>query len=89
MLGCSVPYHTAESVAAVFDTHGIPATTHIVSYRLAFPDSSENRSRILRFLLGDYYPLLPEDELRSLFDPYAAAGSITIDTVQQHFVVTA
>jgi trans-aconitate 2-methyltransferase len=89
MLGRPVPYHTAESVATTFARHAIPVTTCTVPYRLEFPDTPANRASILRFLLGEYFAMLEEDTLRSLFDPFAHAGAITIDTCSHHFVVTA
>lgn len=89
MLGQPVPYHTAESVAHVLERHRIPARTQEVTYRLEFPDSPNNRSRVLRFLLGEHYSLLPTQDIRRFFDPYAAAGMITIDTCQTHFAIHA
>lgn len=89
MLGRPVPYHTAESVAAALDRHGITASTSTVPYDLIFPDSHDNRDRILRFLLAEHYPLLPQADLRRLFDPYASSGTIAIKTCSHHFVVTA
>ncbi len=87
MLGRPVPYHTAESVAATFGRHGIPAASREVSYRLSFPDTPENRSHVLRFLLGEHFQSLPEDDIRSFFNPYASAGTITIDTTNRQFSV--
>jgi len=89
MLGRPVPYHTAESVAAVLDRHHITAATNTVPYDLVFPDSPENRARILRFLLAEHYALLPGADLLRLFDPYASSGTITIKTSSHHFVVNA
>ncbi len=89
MLGRPVPYHTAESVAAVLDRHRITAATCTVPYDLVFPDSSENRACILRFLLAEHYALLREPDMLRLFDPFASGGRITINTCSHHFVVTA
>lgn len=89
MLGRPVPYHTAESVDATFARHGIGATTSTVPYRLEFSDTPGNRASILRFLLGEYFAMLDEGALRSLFDPYARAGRILIETCSHHFAVTA
>jgi trans-aconitate 2-methyltransferase len=89
MLGRPVPYHMAENVADAFNRHGIRAATRSVPYSLVFPDSPENRTRILRFLLGEHFAELPESTLLCLFDPYATADTITIKTSSRHFIVTA
>ncbi len=89
LLGRPVPYQTAESVAATFARQAIVVTTSTVPYRLEFPDTPANRASILRFLLGEYFAMLPQDALLSFFDPYARAGAIVIETCSHHFVVTA
>jgi trans-aconitate 2-methyltransferase len=88
LLGRPVPYHTAESVATTFARHSIAVTTYTVPYRLEFPDTRANRASILRFLLGEYVSMLDQDALHSLFDRYACAGAVTIETCSHHFVVT-
>jgi hypothetical protein len=59
------------------------------AYELAFPDTEENRMRIIRFLLADHLERMPHQPLLKLFDPYSLAGRIVIRTASDHFTVLA
>jgi len=89
LLGMTVPYHTAETIDAMLERHGIPVARHEVDYRLAFDDTPQNRAAILRFLMAERYPLLPEAEVLALFDPHAREGRVEMDLVHDHFVIDA
>ncbi len=87
MLGREVPYHTSEDVAAALRAAGAGYETESVPYELTFPDTAENRWRILRFLLADYLDRLAPGPLLALFDPHADAGRIRIRTASDHYTV--
>jgi len=57
------------------------------STSLVFPDAEENRLKILRFLLGSYFDEVPRQAMVDLFNPYAHAGRIVIQTVHEQFVI--
>ncbi|MBN9519404.1 methyltransferase domain-containing protein [bacterium] len=86
-LGMEVPYHTSEDVAAALRAAGAGYETESVAYEWAFPDTAENRWRILRFLLADYLDRLAPGPLLALFDPYADTGRIRIHTASDHYTV--
>lgn len=87
LLGRPVPYYAAEDVAAVLSASGIPTRRTPVAYQLKFPDSAENRLKILRFLFGEHLPHLPTPQMLREFDRYAVADQIVIHTASDHFVV--
>ena len=60
-----------------------------VPYELSFPDTEENRMRILRFLLADHLADMPRRPLLDLFDRHSDAGQIRILTSSEHFMVRA
>ena len=59
----------------------------MVTYELTFPDSKENRLRIMRFLLGGYFPEVPRSEMLAAFDPHRVAGNISMHISHRHFIV--
>lgn len=87
LIGQPVPFHTAEDLQASLDAQGIPCRRQPVRYQLAFDDSAENRLRIMRFLLGEYFAQMPRPALLALFDPYAAAGRVEMHVVHEQFMV--
>jgi hypothetical protein len=58
-----------------------------VAYEVAFPDTGENRMRILRFLLAEHLARMSHQPLLDPFDQYAHSGSITIRTTCYHFTI--
>lgn len=86
-LGEEVPYRTSEDVAAALRAAGAEYEVESVGYELAFPDTTENRMRIIRFLLERHIPRLNREHLLALFDPFAAGGSIRIRTASDHYTV--
>jgi hypothetical protein len=71
-------FHTAEDLEVALANQGEVYRKQDVQYELAFPDSEENRLRILRFLLGGYFDEVPRQAMVDLFDSYAHAGQIVI-----------
>lgn len=86
-LGREIPYHTAEDVEVALRKLGANYRRQPVAYELTFPDTEENRRRILRFLLADYLTQLPPRPLLELFDQYHHAGRILIRTTSDHFTI--
>lgn len=87
MIGRDVPYQTAEDVEAALSRLGRPFDRRAVQYDLIFPDSEENRLKILRFLFGANLAALPIDRLLALFDRHTTAGRIEIQTGNVQFHV--
>jgi hypothetical protein len=58
-----------------------------VAYELTFPDTEENRMRIIRFLLADHLAKMPHRPLLEWFDRYSRAGEIHIRTESDHFTI--
>lgn len=89
LIGEPVPYHTAEDVADALSKLGRPFDQRAVAYDLIFPDTKENRLKILHFLFGAHLPQLPQDQALAFFDPYARAGNIEIHTGNIQYYVHA
>ncbi len=87
LIGKTVPYHTAEDLEITLAKQGKVYRKQDIWYELIFPDSEENRLRILRFLLGSYFDEVPRQAMVDLFNPYAHAGRIVIQTVHEQFVI--
>ena len=86
-LGTEIPYNLAEDVEAALRGLGAEYQKKLVGYQLTFPDTEENRMRILRFLLAEYLAHLSLRPLLDLFDHYAHSGRINIRTASDHFTI--
>jgi trans-aconitate 2-methyltransferase len=87
LLGMEIPHHTSEDVEAALQELGANYEKLPVPYELTFPDSKENRMRIIRFLLAQHLAKIPHDPLLELFDQYADAGRINMHTASDHFTI--
>lgn len=87
LLNQPIPYYVAEDVEAVLASHNVCVSKSPSNYQLRFPDSEENRWKILRFLFGDYLRQIPREELLQEFDQYVQEDHIEINTFSEHFVV--
>jgi len=79
----------SEDVELALQQLGADYQKQPVAFDMAFPDTLENRTRILRFLLADHLPQLPLRPLLDLFDRYANPGEIKIRTFCDHFTIRA
>ncbi len=82
-----VPYYAADDLTAELSHLEVPFRTSKSHYELRFPDSEQNRLRMLRFLLAEHLDEMPQDELLAFFDQYAKGGEIVIRTWSEHVVV--
>lgn len=82
-----VPYYAADDLTAELDHLGVAFRTERSHYELRFPDSEQNRLRMLRFLLAEHLDEMPQGELLAFFDQYAEHGEIVIRTWSEHVVV--
>lgn len=80
LIGEPIPYHIGEGLQAALDQMELKYQKDRVDFTLSFPDSTDNRLRILRFLFGVQLPAFPIGALQAFFDPYAKAGQVRIDT---------
>jgi SAM-dependent methyltransferase len=87
LINRNIPYNTSEDVEAALQEQGADYQKEQVSYELTFPDTEENRLKILRFLLADHLVQMPRRPLLDLFDRHAHAGRIEIRTACEHFTV--
>ncbi len=85
-LGQKIPYYLAEDLIAI--VHDLYPTyqRRTVSYELHFPDTTENRWKILRFMLGKHLDQLVAYDLLALFDPYCSRGQVDITTSHNQFI---
>jgi trans-aconitate methyltransferase len=87
LLGQDIPYHTSESVETTLQQLGQDYHKQQVAYELTFPDSEENRMRIIRFLLADHLSHLPHRPLLGFFDQYRDSDQIRICAASDHFTI--
>jgi SAM-dependent methyltransferase len=87
LIGKPLPFHIAEDLQRVLDVAGRPYKKHDVWYRLAFPDSEDNRLSMMRFLMGDYFSDVPRQAMIGLFDPYTDGQTVAMQIVHEHFVI--
>lgn len=89
LLDRPVPFYVADDVAAILSQGGVPFRLSPVRYQLRFPDTEENRLKILRFLFGELLPVIGPQRLLGEFDRHVRGDQIEINTDSQHFVVEA
>jgi trans-aconitate 2-methyltransferase len=82
-----VPYYAADDLLAELTYLGVSFRTERSHYELRFPDSEQNRLRMLRFLLAEHLDEMPRDELLAFFNPYASEGEIVVPTWSEHVMV--
>jgi len=87
MLGREMPYNVADGVEVALAQQGVNFAKEQVPYELIFEDTTENRMKILRFLLADHLAALPQQRLLELLDQYSTDGRIEIYTASEHFTV--
>ena len=86
-IGQSIPYWLAEDVDAALKKIGVAYEKAPSHYEVIFPDSEENRMKILRFLFADHLSSMPEQELLTLFDDFGHNRCIEMQTHSIHFMV--
>ena len=86
-LGEPIPYWVAEDLEAALRQQEVPFRQERSEYVLAFPDTEDNRLKILRFLCADHLADMPVAELLAMFDAHAQGGQIEIHTHSRHFVI--
>jgi trans-aconitate 2-methyltransferase len=86
-LGREIPYNTAEDVEIALRGLSAEYEKQQVAYQLTFPDTEENRMRIIRFLLAEHLAQLSHRPLLDLFDQYAHSGRIDIRTASDQFTI--
>jgi trans-aconitate 2-methyltransferase len=74
---------------AVLSRIGAPFRKSKVPYLLRFPDTLENRLRILRFLFGEFLPQISPERLLGEFDNHVCGGYVEVNTDSDHFTVFA
>ncbi len=86
-LNRAVPYHAAEDVETILEQERLSYGMTRVGYQLRFPDTSENRLKILRFLFGDFLLQIGPELLLPEFDRFVRQDQIEIHTHSNHYCV--
>jgi trans-aconitate 2-methyltransferase len=89
MLGEPVPYYAADDVTEWLATQRIASHRTKSPYRLRFPDSMENRLRILRFLFADYLNDTITPRLLAEFNRHVQDGYVDVSTHSDQFRIDA
>lgn len=89
LVGREVPYNTSEDLEIALQAIDADYQKHTVPYELLFPDSAENRMRIIRFLFADHLAQMPQNPLLEWFDQFSHDGRIEIRAHSDHFTLRA
>jgi SAM-dependent methyltransferase len=89
LLGREMPYNSSEDIEQALRALNAKYDKQRVPYELSFPDTEENRMRILRFLLADHVPPAPQPQLLAWFDQFSSQGRIEMRTATDHYAVRA
>ena len=87
LLNKNIPYNMSEDVEQALEQLGADYQKQPILYELTFPDSEQNRMKIIRFLLANHLSQMPQRPLLDLFDKYRDAGRIVIRTACDHFTI--
>jgi SAM-dependent methyltransferase len=87
LLGREMPYNTSEDIEIALRALNANYEKRQVPYKLSFPDSDENRMRIIRFLLANHLAQMPQQLLLERFDRFSHAGRIEIRTESDHYTL--
>ncbi len=71
-----VPYHCVDALEGELRHLGISYTSEVVDSMMVFPDTSRNRQRLIKFILGDAVPFIDPAQLESQLDHLAVNGFI-------------
>ena len=88
-MGKAIPYHLSEDLDETLARLGIAHERETIAYSMRFPDSRENRMKILRFALADHLSELPIEPLLDLFDDWVKGDQIDTRTVFMHYIIRA
>lgn len=80
LINQEIPYHIGDDLYDALQQMGLPFRRELVEFTIAFPDTIENRKKILRFLFGKQLDKLPEVPLIDFFKQYSQGGNIRIHT---------
>ncbi len=86
-LGQKIPYYLAEDLLPLIQDLHPTYQQQTVTYTLRFPDTTENRRKLLRFMLGKHLDQLVAYDLLALFDPYISQGQVDITTSHTQFIL--
>jgi len=87
LLSKNIPYNMSEDVEQALDQLGADYQKQPIPYELTFPDSEENRMKIVRFLMANHLEQMPQRPLLDLFDKHAHDDRIVIRTSCDHFTI--
>jgi SAM-dependent methyltransferase len=87
LLGREMPYNTSEDIEIALQALHANYEKYQIPYEVSFPDSDENRMRIIRLLLADHLAQLPHQPLLEWFDQFSHAGRIEIRTDCDHYTL--
>jgi len=87
LLNQEIPYNMSEDVEFALQELGADIEQQPIAYELTFPDTEENRMKIIRFLMANHLTPTLHRPLLDLFDKYHNDGRIVIRTTSDHFTI--
>lgn len=89
LLGEKAPYNYSEDTRAALHRLEISHRVEMVSSVHEFPDSPENRWKILRFLLGEHLKKLAPEQALALYEPFQHQSNIRFACRDELFIIDA
>lgn len=86
-IGEKAPYHYSEDTSTILACHGVDFRLQSVYSTVEFPDSEENRWKILRFLLGEHLAKLAPEDALSLYTPFLTEGKVRFENADELFII--
>ena len=86
-MGKVIPYHLSEDLEETLAKLGISYEREVIEYGMRFPDTRENRMKILRFALADHLNDIPLQPLLDLFGEWVKGDQIDTRTVFMHYII--
>ncbi len=71
----------------VLDHQNVSHRREDMQYGLGFSDSEENRIKIMRFLLGGYFPDVAHQAMLDMCNPYVRSGQTRMQLVHEQFII--
>lgn len=88
-IGVEIPYSVSEDIATILDAANADYRTDEIGYELVFPDTEENRLKICRFLMGEYFQRVPIRLMIDMFRGLEDGANIRATITHDHYVVRA
>ncbi|MFK8137906.1 MAG: class I SAM-dependent methyltransferase [Bdellovibrionales bacterium] len=86
-IGISIPFNQNTDLMSTLEERRIKFQTKKIEAGLDFSDTSQNRIKIGKFLLGDYFYKINEKEISYFFEEYSKNGRVIMELVDNVYII--